>query len=242
LTVSIVQHWLKDRSLKRQAHMLCHQTYLVERYINWLQDRGAIAANPFAELHRQYGPCTAPIVRALIDEDSDAALQQLRRLPRFGSFLGRVMEEHVAHMRALGYRYDTNEGILRRFDRYLQHNPELAEVPLNKLVERWSEEQPSPSHLFEAQKAGRMVSKAMHRVDPRVPILPIGEGVARAACQGNRSPHLYTDAEIQRVLSGGGNHTKENRRAKERVFAWAVAQLKRRLGNFPVRIGHDGFD
>ena len=200
LTVSVVQHWLKERSLKWQAHILCHRTCLVERYINWLQDQGAIAANPFAELHRQYGPRTAPIVRALIDADSDAALHRLRRLPRFGSSLGRIMKEHVTHMRALGYRYDTNEGILLRFDRFLQRHPGLVGVPLNKLVERWSEEPPSPSHLFEARNAGHIISKAMHRLDPRIPILPIGEGVARAAHQGHRSAYLYTDAEIQRVL------------------------------------------
>lgn len=198
LTVSIVQQWL--RSLKWPAHILQYRMYLVERYIKWLQDQSVIASNPFAELHRQYGPRTAPIVRALIDEDSDAALQQLRRLPRFGSFLGQVMEEHVAHMRTLGCRYDTTERTLLRFDRFLQRHPGLTGVPLNKLVERWSEEQPSPYHLFEAQKAGRIVSKAMHRLDPRVPILPIGKGVARAACLGHRSAHLYTDAEIQRVL------------------------------------------
>ncbi|HET6761923.1 MAG TPA: tyrosine-type recombinase/integrase, partial [Gemmatimonadaceae bacterium] len=77
---------------------------------------------------------------------------------------------------------------------------ELAGLPLNRVVERWSEEQPSPYHLFEAQSAGRIVSKAMHRLDPTVPILPIGDGVARAARQRQRSPHLYTDEEIQRVL------------------------------------------
>ena len=200
LTVSIVQHWLKERSLKWPAHILHHRACLVERYIKWLQDQGVIASNPFAELHWQYGPRTAPIVRALVAEDSNAALQQLCRLPRFGSFLGRVMEEHVAHMHALGYCYVANEETLLRFDRFLQRHPELAGVPLNGLVERWSGEQPSPYHLFEAQKAGHIVSKAMHRLDPRVPILPIGDGVARAARQGDRSAYLYTDAEIQRVL------------------------------------------
>jgi hypothetical protein len=184
--------------MKWPAHILYHRTGLLERYLNWLQEQGVIALNPFAELHRQYGPRTTPIVRALVNEDSDAALRQLRRLPRFGSFLGQVMEEHVAHMRMLGYRYDTNEELLLRFDRFLQHHPELAGLPLSKLVERWGTEQPSPHHLFDAQRAGRSVSKAMHRLDPRVPILPIGEGVARAARQGQRSAHLYTDEEIQR--------------------------------------------
>ena len=199
-TASIVQQWLKERSLKWPAHILYHRTFLVERYLKWLQDQGVIASNPFAELHRHYGPRTTPIVRALVSEHSSAALEQIRRLPRFGSFLGRVMEEHVAHMRALGYRYDTNEELLLRFDRFLQHHPELSGLPLNKLVERWSEEQPSPYRLYDAHRAGRIVSKAMHRLDPRVPILPMGEGVARAARQRHRSAHLYTDEEIHRIL------------------------------------------
>lgn len=199
-TVSIVQKWLQERSLKWPAHILYHRTFLVERYLRWLQQQGVIASNAFAELHRQYGPRTTPIVRALVSEYSNAALEQLRRLPRFGSCLGRVMEEHIAHMRALGYRYDTNEDTLLRFDRFLQKHPELTGLPLNTLVDRWSEAPPSPYQLFEAQRAGRIVSKAMHRLDPRMPVLRIGPGVARAARQHNRSAHLYTDEEIQRVL------------------------------------------
>ena len=199
-TVAIMQQWLKERSLVWPAHILYHRTCLVERYLKWLQEQAVIALNPFAELHRLYGPRTTPIVRALVSEDSEAALEQLRRLPRFGSFLGRVMEEHVTHMRTLGYRYETEEELLLRFDRFLQGHTELAQLPLNQLVERWSEEQPSPYRLYEAQRAGRIVSKAMHRLDPRVPVLSIGYGVARAARQQCRSAHLFTDDEIQRAL------------------------------------------
>lgn len=199
-TVSTVQKWLKERSLKWPAHILYHRAFLVERYLEWLQQQGVIASNAFAELHRQFGPRTTPIVRALVNEHSNTALEQLRRLPRFGSCLGEVMEEHIAHMHALGYRYDTNEDTLLRFDRFLQKHPELTGLSLNMLIERWSEAQPSPYHLFEAQRAGRIVSKAMHRLDPRMPVLPIGHGVARAARQHNRAAHLYTDAEIKRVL------------------------------------------
>lgn len=201
LTVSTVQKWLKECRVKWPAHILYHRTFLVERYLTWLQDQGVITSNPFAELHRQYGPHTTPIVRALIGEHSNAALEQLRRLARFGSWLGRVMEEHIAHMRALGYRYDNNEETLLRFDRFLQEHPELAGHPLNTLVERWSDVQPSPYHLFEARRAGRIISKAMHRLDPKVPVLPIGDGVARSARQHHRSAHLYTDGEIQKILN-----------------------------------------
>jgi len=198
--ISIVQQWLKEHSLKWQAHILYHRTFLIERYVRWLHDHGLIASNPFAELHRQYGPRTTPIVRALVSKDSDADLQNQRRLPRFGSFLGVVMDQHIAHMRMLGYRYRTEEQRLLRFDRFLQSHPELAGLTLAELVEHWSLDEPSPYHLFEARAAGRMVSKAMHRIDPRVPVLSIGDGVARAARQQQRSPYLYTDEEIQRIL------------------------------------------
>ena len=39
---------------------------------------------------------TTPVVRALLNPNSEAALEALRPLPRFGSFLGPVMREHVA--------------------------------------------------------------------------------------------------------------------------------------------------
>ena len=199
-TLSILRKWLSERSLKWPAHILYHRTLLVERYLKWLKDQGVIASNPFDELHRCYGPRTTPIVRALVGDDSRTALQKLLRLPAFGSFLGKVMEQHVAHMRVLGYRYNTAEDLLLRFDRFLQRRPESSGLSLNELGERWVEEQPSPSRLFDARKAVRVVSKAMHRIDPRVPVLPIGDGIARAARSHHRSAHLYTDAEVQRIL------------------------------------------
>ncbi len=199
-TLSVLRRWLKERSRKWPAHILYHRTGLVERYLGWLQKKGVIASSPFTELHQQYGPRTTPIVRALVCEDSETALRKLQRPPPFGSFLGRIMEEHVAHMRVLGYRYDTSEELLMRFDRFLQRHPELSGLALNELVECWTQEQPSPARLFDARRAGRIVSKAMHRLDPGVPILPIGDGVARAARQYHRRAHLYTDEQLQRIL------------------------------------------
>src|SRR5207245_627671 len=117
LSVSVLQNWLKERRQKWPLHMVCHRARLVERFLEWSQAHRVISRNPFAELHRHYGPRTTPIVRALVSEDVEATLQELRPLPRFGSFLGKLMEEHVTLMRSLGYRYDVNEGMLLRFDR-----------------------------------------------------------------------------------------------------------------------------
>lgn len=200
LSISIVQRWLKERALRWPAYILYHRARILERYLKWLQDQGAIAESPFVSLHGEYGARTTPIVRALVREDAKTALEELRPPPRFASHLGKVMEEHVAHMHLLGYRYNNNEQLLLRFDRFLLRHSELVEQPLEKLVERWSDDQPSPSRLYEAQKAGRIISKAMHRLDPEVPVLSLDDGVGRAARQGNRRPHLYSDEEIRRIL------------------------------------------
>jgi hypothetical protein len=107
LSVSIVQRWLKERSLRWPAHMLYHRALLVERFLTWLQDQGVIAESPFVQLHAHYGSRTAPIVRSLVREDAEMALEKLRPLPRFGSSLGTAMEEHVAHhaLARLSLRY-----------------------------------------------------------------------------------------------------------------------------------------
>jgi integrase/recombinase XerD len=198
LSVSDLQRWLRKKRQKWPLHMLCHRARLVERFLEWSQAHGVISTNPFAELHRDYGPRTTPIVRALVGDDVEAALRELRPVPRFGSFLGKVMEEHVGLMRSLGYRYDVNEGMLLRFDRFLQSRAELAGKPLNQLIEVWGESHPSPNRVCEAKRVSQLITKAMRRLDPAVPILPMRIDVYQRPQQ--RRPYVYSDEEIQRLL------------------------------------------
>jgi integrase/recombinase XerD len=135
LSVSNLQQWLREKRQNWPLHMVCHRARLVERYLEWSQAHGVISTNPFAELHRHNGSRTTPIVRALVSDDVEGALRELRPVPRFGSFLGDLMEEHVGLMRSLGFRYDVNERMLLRFDRFLQSRADLAGKPLNQLIE-----------------------------------------------------------------------------------------------------------
>ncbi len=199
-SLSIVQRWLQARRLQWPLHMVCHRSRLIERFLEWLQADGAITTNPFIELHRDYGRHTPAIVRALLTEDVEAALQKLRPVPRFGSLLGPLMQEHLTHMRSIGYRYNVAERQLLRFDRFLQRHPDLAGAPLARLIDLWGASYPNPQHLHEAQQVGRLLSKAMHRRDPSVTVLPIGADVYRRARQQQRRPYLYTEEEIQKVL------------------------------------------
>lgn len=127
-------------------------------------------------------------------------MQRLQPLPRFGSWLGELMRDHVNLMRSIGYRYVVNEGILLRFDRFLQSHSELSGEPLNKLVEVWSNSDPTPNHLFEAWKVRRLLSKAMHRLDPSVPIFSPRANLCHLTSPQERQPHVYSDEDIKRLL------------------------------------------
>jgi integrase len=123
-----------------------------------------------------------------------------RSLLPFRSFLGKVMREHVSRMRSLGYRYQVNERMLLRFDRFLRHHPSWSGAPLSTLVERWAKNKPTPHRLYEAQDVGRMISTALHRRDPSVAIIVGNPDVRRRARQQHRRPYIYTDDEILRLL------------------------------------------
>lgn len=201
LSISNLQQWLQEKRQKWPLHMVCLRARVVERFLEWSQTHGVISTNPFDELHHTYGPRTTPIVRALVSDDIEAALRKLHPSPRFASFLGKVMEEHVGLMRSLGYRYNVNEAQLLRFDRFLQSRAELVGKPLNQLVEAWSQSQPTPNRLCEAKKVEQLISKAIHRVDPAIEIVPMRGNMCQQVHQQLRKPYVFSDEEIQRLLN-----------------------------------------
>jgi integrase len=200
LSVSSLQEWLREKRRVWPLHMVCLRARLVERFLEWSQAHGVMATNPFAELHRHYGPRTTLIVRALVSSDVEAALRKLRPLPRFGSFLGNTMAEQVGLMRSLGYRYDVNERMLLRFDRFLQSHTELAGNELNQVIEAWVRSDPSPNRLWEAKRVGQLMSKAMRRLDPAAATLPMSIEMCQPAHRELRLPYVYSDEEIRRLL------------------------------------------
>ena len=199
-TTELVQQWLNDRIQQWPLHLVCHRARVVDRFLEWMKCSGTVPNNPFAELRQQYGLRVAPIVRALVSDDPAGALQRLRPSPRYGSFLGPLMREHVERMRSVGYRYDRSENALLRFDRFLQRRADLAGTPLHALVEAWRGSNPRPRHRLEASQVGRLLSKAMHRLDPAVAILTVDRDAARQVKQLQRRPYIYTEAQILQLL------------------------------------------
>ena len=127
----ILEKWLRQRSSFSSAETIMHRVWPINRFLDWLADRGLIASNPLEDLRKDLGTRdTAQIIRALLSSDSATALDVLRPVPRFESRLGPVMQNYVFLKRSLGFRYCTQELQLLRLDRFLQERPDLAGRPI----------------------------------------------------------------------------------------------------------------
>ena len=110
LSLTAIQDWLRDHASLRPVPAVLHDARLVDRFLDWAVATRLLQSNPLAELRNQYlQRTTTPIVRALLNPDSTVALEALRPLPRFGSFLGATMRDYVALMKSVGHRYTTEE-------------------------------------------------------------------------------------------------------------------------------------
>jgi integrase len=196
-----IRAWLDARRQEWPVHLVYHRARVVNRFLEWMVASRAIAANPFAEWRRQYGQrCTVPIIRALLSPNSDAALEALRPLPRFGSAFGELLRAHVAQMQSLGYRYETAAARLLRFDHFLQARPDLAGQSLPILIQAWADSGPSVHHAWEAQVCGRVISTALHRLDSMTDILRVDHQLYRQVRQQHRRPYICTKDDIRRIL------------------------------------------
>jgi len=204
ISLEVVQDWLRDRILRWPLHLVIHRASLVDRFLDWMVDTRSLSINPFAQLRKQYTQpsrrTTAPIVRALLSPDPAAALQQLRPLPRFGSFLGAAMRDHVALMKSMGYRYDTYEQGLRRFDRFLQNRPSLSGQPLKALVREWVDSGSTAQHALERNTIGRVLSKALRRKDSAIEAVPFDRRLQQQVRRMYRRPYIYSEDEVRRLL------------------------------------------
>ena len=89
-----IRQWLNERIRVWPFHIVTDRARLVDRFLDWKVNHGALSNNPFAVLRTKYGQrMTTPVVRALLRPDFAAALEALRPVPRFGSFLGPAMRE-----------------------------------------------------------------------------------------------------------------------------------------------------
>jgi integrase/recombinase XerD len=197
----VMREWLTDRLRVWPFHLVAHRARLVDRYLDWAVKEGSLSENPLAKLRKQYGQrTTRPVVRALLSSDPESALEALRPAPRFGSFLGPLMHEHLILMRAVGYRYEVYEKSLLLLDRFLQGRTDLAKQPLSIVIGEWSKVKPTPEHALWCMKIGRVLSRALSRINPSNKVIAWDRWIAREARQHHRRPYILTESDISRIL------------------------------------------
>lgn len=198
---AVIEAWLNERAAQLTVRQVIQYARVVHRFLDFLLAQGSITRNPLAELRVRFEQrTTSAIVRALLTAAPNEALEALRPRPRFASFLGGLLRDHIALKRALGHRYHTEAARFLRFDRFLQSRPDLAGQRPAILVQAWAAANPAPSHAWECQVLGRDLAKAWRRVNPRIALLRPDRRVWRRYEQQQRRPYLYTEEEIRHVL------------------------------------------
>jgi integrase/recombinase XerD len=208
-SLQVLRAWLDKDLMRSPLANVAHRVCVIARYLDW---RASIAGGShlLAELRAQYGQRLRPIIVALLEDEHEQALLRLRPLPEWGSTLGLAMQDHIARMRSLGYRYDVKTRDLRRFDRFLQRHPELGVASLAQQLEAWRHESPGLRHQWRVQQCGQTLSKAAHRKDPTVPILPKAQGLHGRMVQQQRQPVILSEAQVRRVLDAARNFPSHN--------------------------------
>jgi site-specific recombinase XerD len=202
VSLETLRQWLRDRSRVWPFDKLAGRARLVDRFLTWMASQHDLQENPFAKLKTEYEQrTTAPLVRALLSPDFRDALEALRPIPPFGSFLGSVMRDHLALMKSLGYRYDTQESRLLRFDRFLQSRPDLNGRSLNVLVREWANTRSGPQQALDCHLAGRTLSEALSRIDRGGEAIPWDKRIKQAAHQGHRRPYIFSEQEVTCLLN-----------------------------------------
>jgi site-specific recombinase XerD len=198
----VFESWLHHRASFSSATTILQRVHPIDHFLEWLVNRQLINSNPLEDLRREFGTRnTAAIIRALLNSDSDKALEALRPAPGFASHLGPLMKSHVLLMRSLGLRYITQEMQLLRFDRFLQERLDLAGQAIPVLVQEWSKKNPVLQHRVECAEVERMVTKAIRRVDGTVAIPVLDQRLNQLLRRSQRRPHIYSEAQIRSLLT-----------------------------------------
>lgn len=201
LTLKSVTAWLRARAAEWPLYLVIDRACKVNRLLDFLVSEGALATHPFADLVSRYGePKLGRIIPALLADHPRSALEGLRPLRRFGSFLGPLMQEHIELRRSLGYRYTTQAARFAAFDRFLQRRPDLTERPLPVLSREYEATADTIEQRWSIQQAVRDLSRAWCRVDPTVVRFCPDRNLKRLVFATRRKPYIYTHDQVRQLL------------------------------------------
>jgi integrase/recombinase XerD len=243
-----LRQWLRSRQANICASRVILGARIVRRFLDWLIAKKVVAANPLASLSEQYDcRSIAAIVRAMLGPSPAKTLESLRPLPRYGSHLGSIMQEHVERMRSLGYRYN-HESRFLHFDRFLQQRPGAADQELNVLIREYAEQAPSAHSQLSRLSLGRILAQALTRAGSPTAVTAADRMLIHEATRQRLRPFIYTAEQVELLLRTAANYPAPTARAPLRpitlytmiVLAYCAGL---RLGEIVrLRLGDIDFD
>jgi len=193
--------WLNEGERVWARSTILHRAQIVNRFLDFLLREGWVESNPIADLRSEYHASSdIAILRALLTSDPDHALEKLRRIPPFSSVLGKLMCDHIALMHARGYRYQTQAALCRRFDRFLQAHPELADEPVDVMLRHWQAARSTANHAADCEKMARILNKMLRHLDPSIKPRPSDPRPVQQVARQWRRPYIYSPEDIRRLL------------------------------------------
>lgn len=208
-SLQTLRAWLQQDAQRSPLANVVHRLGVIVRYLDWCSPGGG-CAHVLAQLRTDYGWRLTPIVRALLEDAYERALETVRPLRAWGSVRGPEMREHVVRMKGLGYRYGVREQDLLRFDRFLQCHPALAAASLREQLQAWRRASRGVRHQLRVQQCGKILSKAQHRNGALVEVLPVEVGLNSRVVQQERRPYLFSESEIERLLEAARTFPSPN--------------------------------
>ena len=197
-----LEYWLRERGEVWAHSTVENRARIVARFLDALANDGRIASNPISDLRRNYNARSdTGIIRALMAPDHDQALEVLRQPRPFESSLGGLMRDHVERMQRRGYRYEAADVICRRFDRFLQQQPDLDGQPLEIMLEHYRRTKTTANHPAECEKLARILNNALCHGDPSRPKRRPDNRPVKQVARGWRRPHIYSPEDIQKLLA-----------------------------------------
>jgi len=200
LTERVFRLWVKDRASETTRSFVIRQTQFVKNFMDWLVSENVRRRHPLEDLQRRY-ECRSirAIAGALMDSKPNRALEALRPLPRYGSHLGTVIQQHVRRMRTLGYRYG-HEHTFLHFDRFLQQRAGAGQESLGTLIGEYVGHARSANGKLRRLILGRLVAKALNRQGVAVAVPRIDRHWLRQDRNHRCHPYIYTVEEVERLL------------------------------------------
>ena len=196
------EYWLRERGEVWAHSTVQNRARIVARFLDAMVNDGRIESNPISDLRCDYNARSdTGVIRALMAPDPDQALEVLRQPRPFESSLGGLMRDHVERMQCRGYRYEAADVICRRFDRFLQQQPDLDGQPLEIMLEHYRRTKTTANHPAECEKLARILNKALCHDDPARPIRRPDSRPVKQVARGWRRPHIYSPEDIRRLLA-----------------------------------------